>query len=909
MRSQFDPFPMVLIDRDHFEPIERYRPTEELLQVARRLAPPDWSFRVAGPWTACFKDDHNIPAQGWKIHISATPSTAIETLERVVPVLVSEGVLFKFSSDLFTTAITNSKNWYRGASGKFLAAYPESDRQFIDLVEQCHQATRELAGPYVLSDRRYKDSKAVFYRYGGFKDIRFMNVYGEWVPAITTPGGNKVADVRAPFFYLPDWVGDPFAAQKPANGASGDDGKQGILLKNRYRVKHSLRFSNRGGIYEAEDLETGRPVVVREARPLVVMSHDGKDAIAILQEEARLLQRLDRTGYAPKFVDLFQEWEHLFLVEERVDGQVIFNQAMTKNLEYTYHTAVSAEYYYDNLCKMARKLVTALKAVHDCGVVLRDFTKDNVMVTDDWDVKFIDFEMAYDLRREQATFGFTPGYASPQQLENRPPSFADDYYALGALLWDTLLFNVQFRDMYKEGADRALREFISFARFPQSLGDAILGLMEHDPDKRWSPEAALQVIEEGRASVSSDGAILPPSNSDRETAHLDREVAATLDGVKAYLLKKADTGREDRLWPSNPRLYHTNPLGILHGACGTAYYLLRSEGFVPDDIMNWILNKLDGSVLPPGLYGGLAGVSWFLADAGLLDRASDTLKRSYDPELVFKIPDVIHGAAGWGLANIHLWQETADGLFLDRAIEAGDFLLKTAKEDPDGYYWENDGTVYYGYGHGSSGVATFLLFLYVVEGSPRYLRAATRAMEFDAARGLTFRDKLVWLSSTDLTPDTGPKFPHWRYGSAGVGSALIRFYAATREPRYLDLAEKCANACNSRFSNKVWQCFGSGAFGEFFLDLLRFTGDPKYLAWAYDMAEVVLLYRVPRPEGIAFPGVELLKITCDFGTGIAGTGLFLHRMLNPHLPRLLTPDYLLADRIQPAPTEYEEQHA
>lgn len=57
------------------------------------------------------------------------------------------------------------------------------------------------------------------------------------------------------------------------------------------------------------------------------------------------------------------------------------------------------------------------------------------------------------------------------------------------------------------------------------------------------------------------------------------------------------------------------------------------------------------------------------------------------------------------------------------------------------------------------------------------------------------------------------------------------------------------------------------------------TGDRTYLDDAHQVAKKILLYQINTNGGVAFPGEELLKISNDLGTGSAGVGLFLSRLL------------------------------
>ena len=103
-------------------------------------------------------------------------------------------------------------------------------------------------------------------------------------------------------------------------------------------------------------------------------------------------------------------------------------------------------------------------------------------------------------------------------------------------------------------------------------------------------------------------------------------------------------------------------------------------------------------------------------------------------------------------------------------------------------------------------------------------------------------------------------WPYFRFGIAGLGNALIRFYRHTGDEKYLRLCEK-------------------------FLDMFCSTKDGTYLDWARNVARKVLLFRVDIDDGIAFPDEELLRISNSYGTGSSGIGLFLERLSNPS-PRL-----------------------
>ena len=126
------------------------------------------------------------------------------------------------------------------------------------------------------------------------------------------------------------------------------------------------------------------------------------------------------------------------------------------------------------------------------------------------------------------------------------------------------------------------------------------------------------------------------------------------------------------------------------------------------------------------------------------------------------------------------------------------------------------------------------------------------------------------------------ELPYWRFGSGGIGSTLIRFFSVLGDTRYRELAEKIANHAATKYAVFPGQFAGLAGIGEFLIDMFHFTGEQKYLDDAFRVAEGVLLFQIRRPEGVAFPGEELLRISTDYGTGSAGIGMFLMRLLEPN---------------------------
>ncbi|MFD0427818.1 hypothetical protein ACFQ60_05085 [Streptomyces zhihengii] len=98
-------------------------------------------------------------------------------------------------------------------------------------------------------------------RYGSFTRRHCYDEHGTR-PALEDGTGTLVPDERGPVFRVPDWVTPP-AFLRPHL-----DARAAVTVRDMpYEIVKALHFSNGGGVYEAKHRETGRRVVLKEARP------------------------------------------------------------------------------------------------------------------------------------------------------------------------------------------------------------------------------------------------------------------------------------------------------------------------------------------------------------------------------------------------------------------------------------------------------------------------------------------------------------------------------------------------------------------------------------------------------------------------------------------------------------------
>lgn len=199
------------LDDKYYESLSNYKPENpKFRKVLKKSLTEEWNIILSGVWLHVSTRRKQNRRQGFKIHLSAQPQNAIETLKIVLGICTDNNISFKCLSDYRILLISLSKNYERHASGKFITIYPDSHDQFKKLCKLLYNKTKHLDGPQILSDQNYKDSKVVFYRYGAFSKMQKLHIKGFHQNCIKDSDGDLQLDERKPFYFLPPGIEDPF---------------------------------------------------------------------------------------------------------------------------------------------------------------------------------------------------------------------------------------------------------------------------------------------------------------------------------------------------------------------------------------------------------------------------------------------------------------------------------------------------------------------------------------------------------------------------------------------------------------------------------------------------------------------------------------------------------------------------
>ncbi|WP_371502562.1 class III lanthionine synthetase LanKC [Kitasatospora sp. NBC_00374] len=842
-----------------FETLGRASFDADLQHELSELVGAEGEVTASGVWAGCRPvAAPALPAHGWKIHVSAVPEDAPAALRAVAAEFRRTPFHFKCLRSTRLVRLGAARWWPPGQIGKVVVIYTHSARQCRELLARLTGPLAHVRGPYVLTDRRYGDSGCLYYRYGEFTPSGAVAADGTPLPVLHGPDGRQWTDERVPVYRRPPWVPELFDEEQPAAAGSH--------VLHGYQVVRALHYGGAGGVYLARRVSDGRQVVLKEARPHTAHAEDGSDAQVRLRREFDALKRLRGTGAAPEPLELFEEWEHLFLAEEFVDGQPLISFIGLRNpVAANALSARTAAEYTEVVDTVVDGLRAALAACHARDLVHGDVSLTNVLVDPrTLRVRLIDFESVRPLNARQDQYPRTPGFA-PAEPGGTFDGRAFDEYALAAVELAMLLPRNTLLALDPPALARSTRHVAGLLRRPVDGLFRTLGLpLDESPEDRLDLPAA---------------------------------VARAVAFIEAVMTPE----RDDRPFPADPAVFRTNPWSVAHGAAGVLRAVHGVTGHFPEPIRDW-MNRAEPALdrLPPGLCFGLAGVGWTLCDAGESDWGAAVLNRALRTTTALPA-DLATGAAGLGLACLAVWRRTREGRYLHEAARIGDELIADARDTGQGLFWP-DATgraPQVGYAHGSSGIAAFLLYLSRATGDEAYLRIGRRALEHDLAQGVVQDDGMF---SVPGRVGSEVYSPYWLRGSAGVGTALARYCRLLPDDAPL---HRALDGILRRGVGGVTITTGlyRGMAGptNLALDCAQLLDRPELREPALRGARAILSLAGHRPEGLAFPGESLLRYSTDFATGSAGIALVLDRLHRGSADFNYTLDELLPATTGPAP--------
>ncbi|WP_335980900.1 class III lanthionine synthetase LanKC N-terminal domain-containing protein [Streptomyces sp. CA2R106] len=890
------PFLYVVADKEFYAPLETARDRGEVYRPA--AVPDGWTGAEAGIWTMWHRGRQLRGVEdGWKVHVSARPGRQQHVLDTVAAVCFEQDVAFKNMSCALFYWWMHHKQAARQQSGKFVAAYPTSVEAARTLMERLRTELADEEGPFILTDRRYRDSRTVHYRYGAYLPRDRVNADGTYTMLLRRPDGVLAEDRRGVSFHLPDGVTDPFAADRPkakgpkaqgpkARGATRAKGAPATadapapapapVTFHGYAFEEALQFSNSGGTYRARELATGRQVFIKEARAHTGIAHGEHTAPDQLRAEHATLTALHEAvpGLAPQPLELFREWEHHYLVTEFVEGETLQRWMVAHQpMLGTGRRREEFDDYYARCEKLIARVETALDRLHAAGYLFVDVSPGNVMVGDDDSVRLVDFEAAQRADSDEILVIGTPGYAPPPELVG-DDRLIHDTYGLAGL---ALLLLGPFHQLAR--------------RNPDTLAHLRGELQERAPvpEPLWR-----KAVRFHPPRPAADGAV-PLPTPEQVAAEPLRHLAELRDRTADALTAMAEPGHPARVFPTIADGYASNTQCLAYGSAGVLHALTRAGRALPDGALERLRTDTFAGIerLGPGLMAGAAGIAWVLADHGLLDEARDLLAAADRHPLTASgaCATLFGGSSGLAMAHLALYGHTREDAHLDRAQQLAAALPPDA--ELTALLGADDAT---GLMHGRTGIALMLQQLDAVTGSSAGTERGVRLLhaELDRATDPDAPGLAFPISAADSR-----SLPYLYCGSASMAHTVVRYTRTIGDERLVQALPRLLAAARTPYTAMSGLFQGQAGLGFAAAEHARLTGDAAARDAAVRSARALYKFAVPHPTGVRFLGDQNMRFSADLWSGSAGVLLFLTQLLDPAPDPLFTVDALAA---APAPT-------
>ena len=271
-------------------------------------------------------------------------------------------------------------------------------------------------------------------------------------------------------------------------------------------------------VYLGRDLRTRREVALKTLKPDWL---DDATARARFRREARTMAFLSHPNVA-RVYDLFEEDDEAqpWAVLEYINGpslRDVLDRLGPIDIE--------------RACHFLNQIADALGHLHARGLVHLDVKPQNILFSDDYTVKLIDFGIAQQAGSAQEVlngqaFG-TVTYVSPEQASGGVVAVASDVYSLGCVVYEMITGTPPFENFDGTNSQDVLNAHVSAQPAPPTrrrpdldlphwIDDIVLDAIEKEPARRYASTARFASAFRGamEAEIPPDSTVplhrLPP---------------------------------------------------------------------------------------------------------------------------------------------------------------------------------------------------------------------------------------------------------------------------------------------------------------------------------------------------------------------------------------------------------------
>lgn len=343
----------------------------------------------------------------------------------------------------------------------------------------------------------------------------------------------------------------------------------GRVLDGRYRIESRIARGGMATVYVARDIRLDRIVAIK-------VMHAGlasdEDFVARFIGEAKAAAALSHPNVVAVY-DQRTDGEHTFLVMEYVPGRTL-RDALNSLGRLGPRAAL----------EIMLPVLAALGAAHRAGLVHRDVKPENVLITEDGQVKVADFglaraETASKMTKTGMIIG-TVGYLAPEQVLAGNADVRSDVYAAGIMLFELITGGLPHQGdtplavAYKHVNETVPPPSSVVPALPPQVDALVTDATSHDPARR--PQDANQY----HAEVAEVFGGLP-RDFDRRVEEASRTATSVLEAPAHGRTAVLDATTMPAEY-APPRTRADRAIGVLTGR-----YVLVAIGTLAAVILGW----------------------------------------------------------------------------------------------------------------------------------------------------------------------------------------------------------------------------------------------------------------------------------------------------------------------------------
>src|SRR5216683_1295210 len=311
-------------------------------------------------------------------------------------------------------------------------------------------------------------------------------------PASTAPPATPDPDpyaVEATMRLIPVQRIPPPTASAPPSPAAPAESTAPAPTERRigkYIVKRELGRGGMGAVYLAEQPGLGREVAIKE---LILSAVADPTALKRFMQEAQVMARTSHPNLV-QVHDLEQMGDANYIVLEFVRGKSLRDRINQGNLPLPQTFAVM------------HGVLQALDYAHKRAIVHRDMKPENVLMSDEGNVKVADFGIARlmddsgagSTATKTGTTVGTPQYMSPEQVASSKVDGRSDLYSAGIMFYELVVGQPPFTASEADGPFTLMAKHVQAPPKPPSvhrpgldmgLEEVILKSLSKRPEERY----------------------------------------------------------------------------------------------------------------------------------------------------------------------------------------------------------------------------------------------------------------------------------------------------------------------------------------------------------------------------------------------------------------------------------------